>query len=104
MNVSHSQFGVLFAGYAYGLDNLNLGLSEAFEQAIKMARSKEKAVVIYSEQVSYEQPYSICAIVSDKHTVENYGSKLDKIQKDLKINTETTDGYYRLIDEARKLM
>ena len=28
---------------------------------------------------------------------------LDKIQKDLKINTATTDGYYTLIDEARKL-
>ena len=29
MNTSHSQFGSLFAGpYAYGVDNLNLGMSE----------------------------------------------------------------------------
>jgi hypothetical protein len=28
MNVSHSQFGGLFAAYVYGLDNLNLKLSE----------------------------------------------------------------------------
>jgi hypothetical protein len=103
MNVSHSQFGSLFASHAYGLNNLNLTLQEAFEGAIKIARSNDKAVVIYSEQVSYEQPYSICAIVSDKSMIEYYGSRLDKIQKDLKINTATTDGYYRLIEEARKL-
>jgi hypothetical protein len=103
MNLSHSQFGALFAAYAFGLNNLNLKLSEAFEEAIKMARAKEKAVILYSEQVSIEQPYSICAIVSDKYKIDDYGSRLDKIEKDLKIDTKTTDGYYRLIDEARKL-
>jgi len=103
MNVSHSQFGDLFATYAYGLSNLNLTLREAFEEAIKMVRSKDKAVVIYSEQVSYEQQYSICGIASDKSAIEYYGSRLDKIQRDLNINTATTDGYYRLIEEARKL-
>jgi hypothetical protein len=93
MNVSHSQFGVLFAAYAYGLDNLNLNLSEAFREAIKIARSKDKAVVLYTEQLSYEQQYSICAIASDKNTIENYGSRLDKIEKDHGIDTKTKDGY-----------
>lgn len=55
-------------------------------------------VILYSEQ------FSICAISSDRETIENYGSRLDKIQKDNKIDTQTTDGYFRLIDEARKLI
>jgi hypothetical protein len=59
--------------------------------------------VIYSEQISYAEQYSICAIASDKFTVENYGSKLDRLQKDLQINTETTMGYHRLINEAKRL-
>ena len=101
MNLSHSQLGI--CSYAFGLNNSNLKLSEAFEEAIKMARAKEKAMILYSEQVSIEQPYSICAIVSDKYKIDDYGSRLDKIEKDLKIDTKTTDGYYRLIDETRKL-
>jgi hypothetical protein len=103
MNVSHSQFGILFVAYTYGLDNLNFELSKAFEEAIRIARSKKKAVVFYGEQLSLGQPYSICAIVSDRYNVEYSGSRLDKIEKDLKIDTKTSDGYYRLIDEARKL-
>jgi hypothetical protein len=42
MNASHSQFGDIFASYAYGLDNLNFGLFEAFEQAIEMQDRKRK--------------------------------------------------------------
>lgn len=89
MNTSHSQFGSLFAAYAYGVDNLNLGMSEAFVKAIKMARANEKDVLIYSEQVSEEQPYSICALVCDRQRVKYYGSRLDKVARDLKIDTKT---------------
>jgi hypothetical protein len=32
-----------------------------------------------------------------------YGSRLDRIEKAQKIDTKTTEGYYRLIDEAQKL-
>jgi hypothetical protein len=99
INVTHSQFGDLFAMYAYGLDNSNLGLIDAFQEGIKNVNQK-KIVIFYSEQFSVEQPYSICAIASDKQAVENYGSRLDKIQKDFNINTAATDGYYRIIDEA----
>ncbi|MGI0044781.1 MAG: hypothetical protein ACRD47_13835, partial [Nitrososphaeraceae archaeon] len=87
----------------FSLDNKNLGLSEAFKEAIKLARLGEKVVLLYSEQVSEEQPYSICAVECDKQRVEYYGSRLDKVGKDLKIDTNTTEGYFRLIEEARKL-
>jgi hypothetical protein len=103
MNESHSQFGALFAAHAYSLDNLNLELSKVFEEAIITAKSKGKVVVLYSEQLVVGEPYSICAIASQRDIVEYYGANLDKIEKDLKINTKTTKGYYRLIDEARKL-
>lgn len=103
MNLSHSQFGSLFASYSYGLDNLNFELSDALVEAINTIRSKDKAVILYSEQISLEQPYSICAIVSNKSKVEDYGSKLDKIEKDRKIDTKSTEGYYQLLDEARRL-
>jgi hypothetical protein len=49
-------------------------------------------------------PHAVCAISSDRETIQNYGSRLDKIQKDNKIGTQTTDGYFRLIDEARTLI
>lgn len=88
MNLSHSQFGALLASYAYSIDNLNLELSQAFEEATKLARSNEKAVIIYSEQVFLKQPYSICAIASDKNRVEDYGSRLDKIEKQLSIDID----------------
>jgi hypothetical protein len=103
MNVSHSQFGSLFAAYAYGLDNLNLGLPVAFVKAISMARTNKKVVLLYSEQVSEGQRYSICAIVCDKQRMQDYGSRLDKVAKNLKIDTKTTEGFYRLIEESRKL-
>ena len=85
------------------MDNLNFELSEALGEAIYTIRSKDKAVILYSEQISVEQPYSICAIVSTKSKVEDYGSRLDKVEKAEKIDTRRTEGYYRLIDEARKL-
>src|SRR5438093_7400934 len=50
MNLSHSQFGSLFASYAFGLDNLNFELSEALTEAIDTVSSKDKAAILYSEQ------------------------------------------------------
>lgn len=49
MNLSHSQFGSLFAAYAYGLDNTCFELDKAFEEAAKMGRLKQKSVIPYSE-------------------------------------------------------
>ncbi|MGH9965896.1 MAG: hypothetical protein ACRD8W_07310 [Nitrososphaeraceae archaeon] len=103
MNMSHSQFGMLLAAHANGLDNTNFGLVEAFEKAIIRGRSGKKGVLLYSEQVSLEMPYSVCAIVGDKERVEDYGSELDKIVKDLKIDTDTTEGFHKLVELARKL-
>jgi hypothetical protein len=103
LNMSHSQFGILLAAHAFSLDNKNLGLKEAFEKAITLVRSGQKAVLLYSEQVSHEQPYSICAITCDIQKVENYGSRLDKVATELKLDTRTSEGYLRLIEEARKL-
>ena len=60
------------------IPNKGLEWGEAFEEAIKMARLKEKAVILYSEQVSIEQPYSVCAIVSNKYKIEDYGSRLNQ--------------------------
>jgi hypothetical protein len=101
MNMSLSQFGMLFAAHAFSLDNKDLGLSEAFEKAIKLTRSGEKVALLYSEQVSEEQLYTICAIACDKQGVEYYGSRLDtcmdawmhRVAKDLKIDTITAEGY-----------
>ncbi len=103
INVSYSQFGDLFAAFAYNLDNVGFNLIEEFKEAIKIVERKNKAVLLYSEQVSLGQSYSICAIALDKTTIKNFGSRLDKLEKDYKIDTKTADGYYRLIDEARKL-
>lgn len=76
MNLSHSQFGSVFAAYAYGLDNISFELPEVFEKAEKIARLKQKSVILYSEQISPEQSYSICAIVSDKYKIEYYDPDL----------------------------
>jgi hypothetical protein len=102
-NVTHSQFGDLFAAHAYGDDNRGYELIDAFNEAISLARLR-KMVILYSEQFSMEKPHAVCAISSERDTIENFGSRLDKIQKDIGINTQTTDGYFRMIEEARGLI
>jgi hypothetical protein len=77
-------------------------LIDAFGEALNAAKQR-KMVILYSEQFSMEKPHAVCAISSDRETIENYGSRLDKLQKDNKIDTQTTSGYFRLIEEARKL-
>jgi hypothetical protein len=103
INMSHSQFGMLFAAHAFGLDNKDLGLSEALQLSLTLTRSGKKVVLLYSEQVSEQEPYSIYAIACDKQRVEYYGSRLGKVARDLNIAISTTEGYFRLIEEARKL-
>ena len=78
---------------------------DALDEALNAARAKlRKTVILYSEQFSVEKPHAVCAMGSDRETIKNYGSRLDKIQKDNKIDTQTTDGYFRMIEEARRLI
>lgn len=103
MNMTHSQFGDLFATHTYGEDNHGYELIDALDEALNAAKLR-KMVILYTEQFSMEKPHAVCAISSDRETIKNYGSRLDKIQKDNEIDIQTTDGYFRLIDEARRLI
>jgi hypothetical protein len=103
MNMTHSQFGDLFAAHAYGEDNHGYELTDAVDDALK-ATKQQKMVILYSEQFSMVKPHAICAMSSNREAIKNYGSRLDKIQKDNKIDTQKIDGYFRLIEEARKLV
>jgi len=78
-------------------------LIDAFDEALNAAKLR-KMVILYSEQFSMEKPHAVCAISSDRETIKNYGSRLDKIQKHNKIDTQTTHGYFRLTEEARRLI
>lgn len=102
INLSHSEFGDLFAAYVFALDK-GYELNTAFRDAIKLTRAGKKAVILYSEVMSMDKPYRLDAISSDKEIVYTLEAKLDKKEKEVNINEGTTNYYFRIIDEARQL-
>jgi hypothetical protein len=102
INLSHSEFGDLFAAYVYA-SNKGYDFDVAFMEAVKLARAGKEAVILYSEVISMDKPYRLGAISSDKETVYSLGAKLDKKEKEVNIKEGTTDYYFRIIEEARRL-
>jgi hypothetical protein len=102
INLSHSEFGDLFAAHVYALD-IGYEFDAAFREAAKLTREGKKAVILYSEVMSMDKPYRIGAISSDKETVYILGAKLDKKEKEVNIKEGTTNYYFRIIEEARRL-
>jgi len=58
---------------------------------------------LYSEVIIGYHPFTIGAIASEKETVEQLGSELEKKEKDTKIDSIAPSHYYRIVEEARKI-
>ena len=102
INMSHSEFGDLFAAFVY-TEYKGYEFDAAVDNALKLVKEGRKAVLLYSEIISKDKPYRICAISTDKETVHSIGAKLDRKEKDAKINERTPDYYFKIINEARQL-
>ena len=100
INLSHSEFGDLFAAYVYTLDK-GYDFDAAFRDAVNLTRSGKKAVILYSEVISIDKPNRLGVISSDKETIYALGAKLDKREKEVNIKEGTTNYYFRVIEEAR---
>lgn len=77
INLSHSEFGDLFAAFVY-TENNGYEFDAAVDNAIKLVKEGKKAVILYSEVISNDKPYRISAISTDKETVHSLGAKLNK--------------------------
>jgi hypothetical protein len=102
INMSHSEFGDLFAAFVY-IENKGYEFEVAVNYATKLVKEGKKAVILYSEVISNNKPYRIGAISTDKETVYSLGAKLDKKEKDVGINERDPNYYFRIINEARQL-
>jgi hypothetical protein len=102
INLSHSEFGDLFASFVY-IENKGYEFSIAVDNALKLVKEGKKAVIFYSEVISNDKPYRIGALSTDKDTVYTIGTNLDRKEKDAKINERTTSYYFMIIKEARQL-
>ena len=102
INMSHSEFGDLFAAFVY-IKNKGYEFDVAVNYATKLVKEGKKAVILYSEVISNNKPYRIGAISTDKETVYSLGAKLDKKEKDVGINERDPNYYFRIINEARQL-
>jgi hypothetical protein len=102
INLSHSEFGDLFAAYVYTI-NKGYQFDSAFENAVKLIQQNKKAVILYSEIITMDKTYRIGALCSEKETVMALGSELEKREKDAGIDESKPNYYFRIIEEARRL-
>ncbi len=58
---------------------------------------------MYSEVITGYYQYTIGAIASEKETVEQLGSELEKKEKDTHIDSKAPNYYYRIVEEARTM-
>ncbi len=101
LNTTHSQFGSLFVAYA----KLTGDKKYEFENVIKsnIKNNSSKTIILFCEAVSGDSPFTTYALAARKETIEDLGSRLDKIQKDMKIDTSQTEGFEKLIEQAKQL-
>jgi len=100
VNLSHSDYGDIFAAYSLSSDK-QYELKHAFDDAKRMTQG----VVLYTEvfTIRPQDSTGIAAIALERQIAEDIGKSLDKIDKDYyKANLVHMD-YYQLIDEARRM-
>jgi hypothetical protein len=101
LNTTHSQFGTLFAAHAKLTDDTEFRFENVIGSSIQ--NNPYKTIILFCEAVSGDAPFATYALAARKETIEYFGSRLDKIQKDSKIDTSTTEGFEQLIAEAKNL-
>lgn len=77
----------MFAAFVY-TENNGYEFDAAVDNAIKLVKEGKKAVILYSEIISNDKPYRICALSTDKETIYTVGTKLDKKEKEPKLMNE----------------
>ncbi len=60
-------------------------------------------IILCSVSLSYNESFELFAVAEEKETIENYGSRLDIIENNKKINTKTDEGFRSLVEQARKM-
>jgi hypothetical protein len=108
VNLSHGEFGDIFAAHVYennlrSANRENYEFGSASKDAVKLVNQGQKGVIFYSEVMTGFDSYTIGAITSEKETVEQLGSELEKKEKDTKIDSKTPGYHYRIVEEARKM-
>jgi hypothetical protein len=98
VNLSHSDYGDIFAAYSITSDK-KYELKNAFDAAKKMTQG----VVLYTEvfTVRPQDSIGIAAVSLERQTAEIIGKTLDKIEKDYYKDNLVNLDYYELIDRAR---
>jgi hypothetical protein len=108
VSLSHSEFGDIFAAHVFennlrSDDQENYEFGSAFKDAVKLVNQGKKGVILYSEVITGYCQYTIGAIASEKETVEQSGSELEKKEKDTHIDSKAPNYYYRIVEEARTM-
>lgn len=102
LNTTHSQFGPLFVAYAVMANNSKYGFEKSINAVLEKAK-KKKMIVLCCEGIVFNEPFHVYTLAEEKEIVEDVGSKLDKIEKNKKIDTKTPDGFNQLINQATLL-
>jgi hypothetical protein len=101
LNTTHSQFGSLFAAYAKLTNDSKFKFENVIKSNIK--NNSYKTIILFCEADSGDSPFATYALAARKETIEDFGSRMDKIQKDKKIDTSKIEGFKQLIAEAKQL-
>jgi hypothetical protein len=80
VNLSHSEFGDIFAAHVYenklSDTRENYELGSALKDAVKLVNQGKKGVILYSEVITEYHPNTIGGIASEKETVEQLGVRI----------------------------
>jgi hypothetical protein len=101
LNTTHSQFGSLFTAYAKLTNDSKFKFENVIKSNIK--NNSYKTIILFCEAVSGDSPFATYALAARKETIEDFDSRMDKIQKDKKIDTSKIEGFKQLIAEAKQL-
>lgn len=103
-DLRHSEYGIIFAGFAYQTGSALYAIEEAFKEAVRLHNDGKLAVILYSEIVTFDGCYEIVALVCDKETVERKGSELEKVEKTSRLNAlDPEKKFFAIIEAATRL-
>jgi hypothetical protein len=103
IDLSHSEFGDIFAAYSMRLVD-KFDLKSALEEALQLARNRKKAVILYTEVFALVPQNNPCiaATAIGRDYAEDLGRSLDKIEKDYYNQNKRRLDYFELIDKAQR--
>jgi hypothetical protein len=104
-NLRHSEFGVIFAAYAYSEDMLNYSMKKALAGGLDLVNKAKKAVILFTEAISVDGSYALIGLACNKDTVISYGAQLDKTERESRLNfLDRRERFFWIIDKAKSIV